>query len=195
LAVYEGIRVYDVKVVELDAHIDRLYASATEGHITIPLTPKWFREAIVRTIKENGFRDCHLAPWVGYGEPRKRANMVIRIRKIPRSMGQPLSAIVSSVRRAAPDSIPAQIKTNSHLDLMLARVEVEYKGANYAIMLDRTGYMAEASLANIMIVGGEAVYTPYTTSALEGITRGLLLKLLPENGVSAFEKNLTLQDL
>jgi branched-chain amino acid aminotransferase len=121
--------------------------------------------------------------------------MVIRIRKIPRSMGQPLTAIVSSVRRAAPYSIPAQIKTNSHLDLMLARVEVECKGANYAIMLDRTGYVAEASLTNIIIVGGKAVYTPYTTSAMEGITRGLLLKLLPENGVSAFEKNLTLQDL
>jgi len=40
LAVYKGIRVYDGEVVELDAHIDRLYASATEVQITIPLTPK-----------------------------------------------------------------------------------------------------------------------------------------------------------
>lgn len=110
-------------------------------------------------------------------------------------MGEILTAIVSSVRRAAPDSIPAQIKTNSRLDLMLARVEAECKGADYAIMLDQFGYVAEASLANIMVVKGGTAYTPYATSALEGVTRGLLLRLLPENGVPALEKNLTLQDL
>jgi len=99
------------------------------------------------------------------------------------------------VREAAPDSIPAQIKTNSRLDLMLARVEAECKRADYAIMLDQFGYVAEASLANIMVVKGGTAYAPYATSALEGVTRGLLLRLPPENGVPAFEKNLTLQDL
>ena len=62
-------------------------------------------------------------------------------------------------------------------------------------MLDQFGYVAEASLANIMMVIGGTAYTPYATSALEGVTRGLFLMLLPENGVPALEKNLTLQDL
>lgn len=106
-AVYEGIRVYDGKVVELDAHIDRLYASAKGAYITIPLTSKEFREAIIRTVRENRLRDCHMAPWVGYDESGKDANVVIRIREAPSRMGEPLTAIVSSVRRAAPDSIPA----------------------------------------------------------------------------------------
>jgi len=194
-AVYEGIRVYDGRVVELDAHVRRLYASAKGAGIDIPLTPGELREAVVETVRANGYRDCHLAPWVGYGEIGGTPNVVIRIAERRSGMGEPLTAIVSSVRRAAPDSIPAQIKTNSRLDLMLARVEAEVAGADYAIMLDHRGYVAEASLANLMIVKNGVVYTPYATSALEGVTRNLLLRLLPMNGVEARERDITVQDL
>ena len=194
-AVYEGIRVYDGRIVELDAHVKRLYASAKGADIKIPLSPGEFRDAVIETVRANGYRDCHLAPWVGYGEVGGEPSVVIRIREVGTRMGEPLTAVVTSVRRAAPDSIPAQIKTNSRLDLMLAKVEAQVAGADYAIMLDHTGYVSEASLANLMIVKNDVVYTPYATSALEGVTRNLLLCLLPMNGVEACEGNITLQDL
>lgn len=194
-AVYEGIRVYDGRIVELDAHVKRLYASAKGADIKIPLSPGEYRDAVIETVRANGYRDCHLAPWVGYGEVGGEPSVVIRIREVGTRMGEPLTAVVSSVRRAAPDSIPAQIKTNSRLDLMLAKVEAQVAGADYAIMLDHTGYVSEASLANLMIVKNDVVYTPYATSALEGVTRNLLLCLLPMNGVEACEGNITLQDL
>ncbi len=194
-AVYEGIRVYDGRIVELDAHIRRLYASAKGAGIEIPLKPGEFRDAVVETVRANGYRDCHLAPWVGYGEMGGTPNVVIRIAERTSRMGEPLTAIVASVRRAAPDSIPAQIKTNSRLDLMLARVEAKVAGADYAVMLDHKGYVAEASLANLMIAKNGVVYTPYATSALEGVTRNLLLCLLPMNGVEARERDITVQDL
>jgi len=193
--VYEGIRVYDGIIVELDAHVKRLYASAKGADIKIPLSPGEYRDAVIETVRANGYRDCHLAPWVGYGEVGGEPSVVIRIREVGTRMGEPLTAVVSSVRRAAPDSIPAQIKTNSRLDLMLAKVEAQVAGADYAIMLDHTGYVSEASLANLMIVKNDVVYTPYATSALEGVTRNLLLCLLPMNGVEACEGNITLQDL
>jgi len=194
-AVYEGIRVYDGRIVELDAHMKRLYGSAKGAGIKIPLSPNEFRDAVIETVRANGYRDCHLAPWVGYGEVGGEPNVVIRIREVGTRMGEPLTAVVSSVRRAAPDSIPAQIKTNSRLDLMLAKVEAQVAGADYAIMLDHMGYVAEASLANLMIVKNDVVYTPCATSALEGVTRNLLLCLLPMNGVEACEGSITLQDL
>jgi branched-chain amino acid aminotransferase len=194
-AVYEGIRVYDGRIVELDAHIRRLYASAKGVGIEIPLTPGEFRDAVVETVRANGYMDCHIAPWVGYGEVGGEPSVVIRVREVGTRMGEPLTAIVASVRRAAPDSIPAQIKTNSRLDLMLARVEAEVAGADYAIMLDHRGHVAEASLANLMIVKNGVAYTPYATSALEGVTRNLLLRLLPMNGVEAHERDVTVQDL
>jgi branched-chain amino acid aminotransferase len=194
-AVYEGIRVYDGRVVELDAHIRRLYDSAKGAGIKIPLSPGGFREAVIETVRANGYRNCHLAPWVGYGELGGKPSVVIRIRELGTRMGEPLTAVVTSVRRAAPDSIPPQIKTNSRLDLMLAKVEAQVAGADYAIMLDHMGYVSEASLANLMIVKDEVVYTPCATSVLEGVTRNLLLCLLPMNGVEACEGNITLLDL
>ncbi len=78
---------------------------------------------------------------------------------------------------------------------MLARIEAECKGADYAIMLDQFGYVAKVSLTDIIVVKGGTAYASYAASALEGVSRGLLLSLLPENGVPALEKNLTLQDL
>ena len=194
-AVYEGIRVYDGKILELDPHIHRLYASAKGANITIPLTPTEFREAVIETVRANGYKNCHIAPWVGYGEKGGAANVVIRVLERGTRMGEKLTAIVCNVRRAAPDSIPSQIKTNSRLDLMLASVEADNAGADYGIMLDHLGYVAEASLANLMTVKDGVVYTPYALNALEGVTRNLLLRLLPENGVEAHERNISLFDL
>jgi branched-chain amino acid aminotransferase len=194
-AVYEGIRVYDGKILELDPHIKRLYASAKSAGITIPMDPDEVSQAVIDLVIVNGYRNCHIAPWVGYGEIGGNPNVVIRIAQRESSMGDPVTAIVSSVRRAAPDSIPAQIKTNSRLDLMLAKIEAMVAGVDYAIMLDHKGYVAEVSLANLMIVKDGVTLTPYSHNALEGVTRNLILRLLTENGSEAVEKEITLHDL
>ena len=194
-AVYEGIRVYDGKILELDAHIDRLYDSAKGAYIDIPISKEEFKTAVVDTVKANGFRDSHIRPWVSYGERGGRPNIAIMARHAESSMGREVTAIVSAVRRAPPDSIDAKIKTNSRLDLMLASVEARNAGADYAIMLDAQGHVAEASMANIFLVKRGRVLTPDTSSALEGVTRGLLMALLKQEGYPVEERNLTMQDL
>lgn len=194
-AVYEGIRVYDGKILELDAHIDRLYDSAKGAYIDIPISKEEFKKAVIDTVKANGFRESHIRPWVSYGERGGRPNIAIMARFAESAMGKEVTAILSSVRRAASDSIDAKIKTNSRLDLMLASVEAKHAGADYAIMLDKDGYVAEASMANIVIVRRGAVLTPFTTNALEGVTRGLLMELLEKDGYPVKDGNLTTQDL
>lgn len=194
-AVYEGIRVYEGRILELDAHLNRLYASAKGAGIVIPIDQGKFRRAVLETVVTNDYRNCHIAPWIGYGELGGEPSVVIRIAERSSKMGEPATAMVSSIRRAAPDSIPAQIKTNSRLDLMLAKIEASIAGVDYAIMLDHIGYVAEASLANIMIVKNGVTLTPYPINALEGVTRNLILRLLPMSGYKAFEDNITLHDL
>jgi branched-chain amino acid aminotransferase len=194
-AVYEGIRVYDGCILELDAHIERLYDSAKGAFIQIPISKKDFKKEIIKTVTINGIKDVHLMPWVSYGEKGGVPTFVIRIRPLGSKMGLKAKAIVSSIRRTSCDSIDAKIKTNSRLDLMLASVEASNNGVDYAIMLDNTGLVAEASMANIMIVKNCAVYTPYTVNALDGITRQILMKLLSSENLHVEEKNLTIQDM
>jgi branched-chain amino acid aminotransferase len=62
-------------------------------------------------------------------------------------------------------------------------------------MLDKDGFVAEASMANLFIAKKGRVYTPYTTHALAGITRDTLISALTGKGYTVEERNLTLHDL
>src|SRR5689334_14647571 len=56
-AVWEGLRVYDGRVFELDAHLDRLEASARAlAFATIPSRDE-IKRALFDTLKANGMRD------------------------------------------------------------------------------------------------------------------------------------------
>src|SRR5687768_15307109 len=65
--VFEGIRVYNGKVFESDAHIARLWDSAKAIRLTIPLSREQFRAAIEETVRANGFRDCYVRAVVTRG--------------------------------------------------------------------------------------------------------------------------------
>src|SRR5438093_10930362 len=58
--VFEGIRVYNGKIFECDAHLDRLWASAKAIRSTIPLSREHFCAAMEETVRERGFRDFHI---------------------------------------------------------------------------------------------------------------------------------------
>jgi branched-chain amino acid aminotransferase len=194
-AVYEGIRVYDGKVLHLDAHIDRLFDSAKAAFIKVPLTKKEFREAIIKTVKANGFKNSHIMPWVSYGVKGGTPTVVIPARPAESVIGKEVKAMVSAIRRTSCDSIDPKIKTNSRLDLCLAGLEARRVGVDYAIMLDKDGFVAEASMANLFLTKNGKTYTPYTTHALAGITRDNLMQALKEKGIPVEERNLTIQDL
>ena len=196
-AVYEGIRVYDGGILKLDEHTDRFFDSAKSACIQMPLTKDEFKKAVIDTVKANGYRDCHIRPWVSYGEKGDDPNLsIITVARAKADdMGREKTAVISAIRRSACDSIDSKIKTNSRLDLCLAGLDARRSGADLAIMLDHEGYIAEVSMANIFVVKRGKVYTPYTTNALEGVTRDLLMGLLRAEGYQVEEKNLTMKDL
>jgi len=195
-AVYEGIRVYDGKILKLDEHIDRFYDSAKAAYIDIPMSKEEVKEAVIETVKANGFREAHIRPWVSYGEMGGSPNFFIQARYAKTRMGETARAIVSAVRRTACDSIDAKIKTSSRLDICLASVEARRGRVECAIMLDKDGFMADvAPGASVFLVKNGVVYTPFTTNCLESITRALLMELLEEDGYRVEEKNMTFKDI
>jgi branched-chain amino acid aminotransferase len=196
-AVYEGIRVYDGKILKLDEHTNRLYDSAKAACIKFPLSKEEFKKAVIDTVKANGYKNCHIRPWLSYGTKGDDPNLSIIT--VPRGsydeMGKEKTAVVSPIRRTACDAIDSKIKTNSRLDLCLAGYDARRQGADLAIMLDKDGYVAEISMANIFLVKRGKIFTPFTTNALEGVTRELLMELLKKAGFNVEERNLTMKDL
>ena len=58
--VFEGIRVYDGRVFELEAHLRRLYESAKVIRLHIPMDKSELVSAIKKTVEANGIVDGYI---------------------------------------------------------------------------------------------------------------------------------------
>jgi branched-chain amino acid aminotransferase len=81
--------------------------------------------------------------------------------------------------------------TGNYINSMLALTEALQSGYDEAMLLDDHGFVAEGSGENIFIVRNGVVYTPDTSSALEGITRDTLMTLAADSGIEVVEKRIS----
>jgi branched-chain amino acid aminotransferase len=77
----------------------------------------------------------------------------------------------------------------------LALQEALSNGYDEALMLDHEGFAAEGSAENLFIVRDGKIYTPETTSALEGITRDTVMTIAREQGYQVQEKRITRDEI
>ena len=206
--VFEGIRVYNGKIFECSAHIDRLWASAKAIRLAIPISKEQLCSAIEETVRANNFRDCYVRAVVTRGpgdlginplkSPRPCVFIITDLISVyPREMyDKGIAVITSSVIRNHPNALSARIKSLNYLNNVLAKIEANDAGVSEAVMLNHEGYISECTADNIFIVRQGQVQTPATTEGLlEGITRAVMLKLCQRLGVPFVEKRLERYDL
>lgn len=206
--VFEGIRVYDGRVFKLDEHLDRLYSSARQIMLPIPLDRDAMREAILQTVRATGLREAYIRPVISRGpgdlgiDPRKcPAPTVIiivdAIQLYPReAYERGLRMITATVRRPAPDALNGRIKSLNYLNNILARIEANQAGVDEALMLTADGYVCECSADNFFVVGGGQVWTPAPhLGLLQGVTRDVVLGLARDLGIPTAERIFTLYDV
>src|SRR5437870_5007817 len=58
--VFEGIRQYNGRIFEKDAHLKRLYESAQGIRLTIPYSFQQLSQALDETVAANKLRDCYI---------------------------------------------------------------------------------------------------------------------------------------
>ncbi len=200
--VFEGVRVYSGKVFHLEQHIKRLYESANAFEIEIPMRPAELTAAILEWLRANGVRDgFHLRPIVTRGDrfpprldPRFCSggpNVIFVGGPISAANMQGLRVIVSAVRQIPSDSIDARIKSLNYGNNLLARLEARRRGVDDALMLDASGYLAEASAANLFLVKDGEVLTPWPKACLAGITRQLVMDLARARDLKVTERDLS----
>jgi branched-chain amino acid aminotransferase len=206
--VFEGIRVYNGKIFECDAHLDRLWASAKAIRLTIPMSREQLRAAMEETVRANGFKDCYIRAVVTRGagdlgiDPRKSPRPTVfviadLISVYPREMYERgMSLVTSSVIRNHPNALSARIKSLNYLNNILAKIEANDAGASEAVMLNHEGNVAECTAENIFIVRGGQVQTPTASDGiLEGVTRKVMLHLCGSMQIPCVEKILQRHDL
>lgn len=207
--VFEGIRVYNGIIFRYKEHLERLYSSAKSIKLQIPLGPEDMTKAVVETLKRNGLKDAYIRLVVTRGvgdlgvDPRKcrKASTIIITEYADPSFGvmakqRGISVIISSVRRDAVDATTHEIKSLNYLNSVLAKLEAVDAGADDALMLDRNGFVSEATTTNLFIVKYGEIFTPPSTAGiLPGVTRRRIIKLAREMDYRVIEKGLTPYDV
>jgi branched-chain amino acid aminotransferase len=206
--VFEGIRVYNSRIFELDAHIKRLYESAKAIRLTIALGPSELVGAAKETVEANSITDGYIRLVVTRGVGTLGLNPFVcknsclfiiadSIQLYPEELYEKGMRIISATTvRNHPLAIPPQAKTMNYLNNILAKIEALDNDVPEAIMYNHEGYVAEASGDNILIVKDDVIYTPPAEAgALPGITRSIVIKLAEEENIQVVEKNLTRFDL
>lgn len=206
--VFEGIRVYNKRVFELDAHIDRLYDSAKGIRLDIPMSRHQLIDAIHQTVEANNIGNGYIRLVVTRGVGSLGLNpftcetplvfiIADNIQLYPEELYEKGMKIISATTvRNHPLAIPPQIKSMNYLNNILAKIEALDYDVPEAIMYNHEGYVAEATGDNVFTVRKGIVYTPPAEAGgLEGITREIVIRLAKKEGLEVVEKNLTRFDL
>ncbi len=206
--VFEGIRFYEGRVFRLEAHIERLFASARAILLKLPWTPEVVCAAICETIRANGLRDGYVRLLVTRGvgtlglnpDTCPKPSMVIiagDIQLYPESdYAKGLKVITCATRRPTHGSLSPQVKSLNYLNNVMAKVEAMGGGGREGLMLNEQGYVAECTGDNVFIVKNGVIYTPpVSDGGLDGITRGVIFELADQLHVTVLEKTLTRFDI
>ncbi len=206
--VFEGIRVYDGNVFELDAHIKRLFESARAIRLSMPITRNELVAAVETTVKANGMGDGYIRLVVTRGVgclglnpfACEKSMLVIiadKVQLYPEELYEKGMKVISATTvRNHPLALPPQVKSLNYLNNILAKIEALDNDVPEAIMYNHEGYVAEATGDNIFIVKNSVIYAPpVEAGSLEGITRAVVIRLARHEGLDIIEKNLTRYDL
>jgi len=206
--VFEGIRVYNRRIFELEVHIKRLFESAKAIRLVMPMTKDKLIGAVEKTTAANGIIDGYIRLLVTRGVGTLGLNPLIcengrliiiadNIQLYPEELYEKGMKVVSATTvRNHPLAIPPQVKSLNYLNSILAKIEALDSDVPEAVMYNHEGYVAEATADNVFIVKDGVVCTPpVEAGALEGITRGIVFRLAKEEKLEVVEKNLTRFDL
>ena len=212
-AVFEGIRCYNTPngsaIFRLPEHVDRLFNSAKLYGMKIRYTKKQIIDAIIKTVKASGLKECYIRPiaYCGYGTMghTPTLNKVdVSISCWEWKMGESKAGKFSGAKckisewiRIDSRSQPMQSKcAANYSNAALARVEALKNGYDEAIMLNYSGKVAEGSAENIFIVKNGMIKTPpLDADILNGITRDSVIQLIRSDGIKLIEKNITVNEL
>jgi len=206
--VFEGIRIYNRRIFRLEAHLERLYASAQALALEVPLgrdaMAAAVREAVRRNRQEDGY--IRLVITRGAGDlgidprtcPRPSVIIIVTdIRVYPRELyAAGVKVITSATRQVSHEAFDPRVKSLNYLKNILAKIDAQRAGAHEAIMLNGAGFIAECTADNLFVVRhGRLLTPPPQDGALEGVTRGAVLELAAEAGIEAAEPHLTRYDV
>jgi branched-chain amino acid aminotransferase len=210
--VFESMPVYEGKMLMCDRHLDRLFRSLKAVQMSFPLARGELVSRMRRVASKSDLEYGSIRVMVsrGQGPPGvvnadRVSDPTVVVVPQPSAEGEVAygrdvpatgSARIVSTRAIQPDSVDSKVKSHNYLVNVLAERELVGTDADFGIMLDHDGYVAEEFVSNVFIRDEDGTFrTPPTTHALAGITRELVMEVGSERGEMVVESRLTPYDL
>lgn len=206
--VFEGMRVYGGKPFRMDEHIGRLYDSAKAIWLVVPIPVEEMARVTVEGVTRAGINEGYLRHIVTRGmgdlglDPRGCPHPTViiifdTIRIWPAERYEKgLAMIGSATPMPNREALSPRVKSLNYLPHIMAKLEGIHAQMDEVLMLDRSGYVAEASGMNIFLVRRGVVMTPPVwTGILRGVTRDIVIELATEAGVPVREEPINRYDV
>lgn len=210
--VYETIRTYGPRIFMRDEHLSRLFRSAAEIGLTIPIPVKnWediLHEALIRNDVGTDLRDAYLRITVSRGTGDIGLDPALCSSPTVVVMAKPLvppashlyetgvNVIVASTKRNLPSALSPQIKTTNFLNNIQAKREAIAAGAFDSILLNWEQHLTECTISNVFFEMDGTLRTPAPECGLlDGITRMIVIRLAEELDIRVEEGRYTIDQL
>jgi branched-chain amino acid aminotransferase len=203
-SVFEGLRAYATSggpaVFRLPEHTRRLFDSARIMRMPMPYSEAQIDEAILSTVRANGWDACYVRPLVWRGGQTLGVNPMpcpIQVMIATWEWGAYLGeeALLKGARlltsawvRLPANAMPGKAKAGgNYVNSALARMDAVSAGFDEALLLDQNGFVAEGTGENIFFVRDGRLYAISPSVNLVGITRDSVIQVARTMGLEAQE--------
>ena len=207
--VWEGIRLHQSKLVFIEDHLDRLYASAEGISLTIPYSKQDMIYEINKVLDKNKMDDnIHIRLVVSRGDkitPYQNPNAnvgPVNFVIIPEYKKTDPNTYIKGVNigrvpnvRPNDSILSPHYNTLSKLNCILASIEANKLGYDEGIMNDMNGNISTCNSTNLFFIKNNRVLTSTGEYCLNGITRGKAILVCNQNNIKFSETNFTFEDI
>ena len=184
--VFETIKVMGGRPFAVRRHIERLHRSAQGLGLAVPMGDASLRSAVDEVVAASGLELARLrvtltAGMTPLGSARNEGEPTLVIAAGPLVHWPVETTAVTVPWPRNERSAVAGAKVTSYAENVVALAEARKVGASEAIQPNTAGNLCEGTGSNVFVVrDGELVTPPLLAGCLAGVTRALVLELLPE---------------
>ncbi|HWZ28682.1 MAG TPA: branched-chain-amino-acid transaminase [Gemmatimonadales bacterium] len=206
--VFEGIRAYGGRVFRLADHIDRLYSSAKSIWLDPGMSQAEMRTMVEEAQARSGIKDSYIRLVITRGigdlgmDPRKceKPTVFCIVDTIALWSKDRYERGLTCITAATPishkENLSPRVKSLNYLSHILAKIEGIAANVDEVVMLDSSGYVAEASGMNLFCARRGVVRTPPPYSGiLRGVTRDAMMEMARDANYEVVEEPLNRYDL
>jgi branched-chain amino acid aminotransferase len=200
--IFTTLRISRGEAFAYERHWRRLEKDAAITRIPLPCTAAKVRVHLHEVIRANKVTEGCARVYliyntVGYwqsDEKQPPVDLIIYTAALPEHRDSVRLGVRQHGRHAA--SPLSGVKSISWLNNVWAVAEATKDGFDEVVMLNERGEVAECTSANIFAAkDGKILTPPLNSGCLEGVTRGILMEIAPETGISVVEQALRPEDL